>query len=408
MYTRFAEKWLGDQAGLHPVQHEFLEEALLFYQEFAREEETDPQVRHEAAVAHRRVADIQRVMGKSGQAESSLLRAIDELKQLAFERPDVAEHCDELATCFRLLGVMYLQDGRMQEATEQFECALVLWGTLATRFPGRSSYRSNAARCLSGLASVSHSTGQFANAEQSYLQAKRTAELLLGEPEVQAECLERLGAIHHNLRNVYLASGRLPEAEQAARKAIDYRRSILEASPTSRGLRHKYASDIYGLAEVQKLQSRWEDAERSLLDALKIQELLVADRSDLVDHHEDLANSLCLLGDVLHHLGRRAEADKTLRRSIRLAEALVAKTPNLIFRRVIASESMSILAAVEHEQGHNEAARRFLVDARAHTRAGLAINPRDPELIGVNASIDSLESLMSSKAPHERNTTEGR
>jgi hypothetical protein len=134
----------------------------------------------------------------------------------------------------------------------------------------------------------------------------------------------------------------------------------------------------------------------------------VADRSDLVDHHEDLAISLCLLGDVLHHLGRRAEADKTLRRSIRLAEALVAKTPNLIFRRVIASQAMSILAALEYKQGHNEAARRFLVNAQAHTQAGLAINPRDPELISVTASIDSLEMLMSSKAPHGKHTTEGR
>ncbi len=42
MYTRVAEKWLRDQPGLRPLQREFLQEALAFYQEFARQRGDDP------------------------------------------------------------------------------------------------------------------------------------------------------------------------------------------------------------------------------------------------------------------------------------------------------------------------------------------------------------------------------
>src|SRR5262249_54453913 len=61
MFTQVAEKWLARRAGLEPLQREFLEEALAFYQEFAKEESTDPDARLDIALAHSRVARIQGV-----------------------------------------------------------------------------------------------------------------------------------------------------------------------------------------------------------------------------------------------------------------------------------------------------------------------------------------------------------
>ena len=57
MYTRVAEEWLRDQPGLRPLQREFLDEALAFYQAFARVQDEDPE-RIEQAMALRRVGDI--------------------------------------------------------------------------------------------------------------------------------------------------------------------------------------------------------------------------------------------------------------------------------------------------------------------------------------------------------------
>ncbi len=36
MYTQVAERWLADQPRMQPIQREFLEKALRFYEEFAR------------------------------------------------------------------------------------------------------------------------------------------------------------------------------------------------------------------------------------------------------------------------------------------------------------------------------------------------------------------------------------
>jgi serine/threonine-protein kinase len=59
MYLQVAEKWLADQAQLTEVQQEFLRKALQFYEQFAREEGDEPEVRWDTAKAYDRVARIQ-------------------------------------------------------------------------------------------------------------------------------------------------------------------------------------------------------------------------------------------------------------------------------------------------------------------------------------------------------------
>ena len=93
MYTQVAEKWLANQPQMEPVQREFLEKALRFYQEFAQQGGgTGPEVRLETARAYRRVADIQFRLGAVAQAETAFREAIDRLKALADEFPSVPEY----------------------------------------------------------------------------------------------------------------------------------------------------------------------------------------------------------------------------------------------------------------------------------------------------------------------------
>ena len=93
MYTQVAEKWLANQPQMEPVQREFLEKALRFYQEFAQQGGgTEPEVRLETARAYRRVADIQFRLGAVAQAETAFREAIDRLKALADEFPSAPEY----------------------------------------------------------------------------------------------------------------------------------------------------------------------------------------------------------------------------------------------------------------------------------------------------------------------------
>ena len=52
MYTLVAQNWLGQQTNLQPLQRDFLQKALEYYQEFASEKDADPSIRTAAAWAY--------------------------------------------------------------------------------------------------------------------------------------------------------------------------------------------------------------------------------------------------------------------------------------------------------------------------------------------------------------------
>ena len=77
MYTQVAEKWLAGQPRLQPLQREFLEKALRYYQDFARDDAADPEARLATGRAYLRVVLRQeggRMVARSagGQASSQL------------------------------------------------------------------------------------------------------------------------------------------------------------------------------------------------------------------------------------------------------------------------------------------------------------------------------------------------
>ena len=115
MYTQVAEKWLADQPSLTPLQREFLEKALAFYQTFAAEEGSDPQVRHGAARALHRVGVIRQKLGQHAEAETALRQAVEQDGDLARRHPDRPEFRFGLAESQIELSRVYYRLGRCKE-----------------------------------------------------------------------------------------------------------------------------------------------------------------------------------------------------------------------------------------------------------------------------------------------------
>ena len=104
MYTQVAEKWLAQQPKLTPLQREFLEKALAFYQQFAAERDTDPRARLDAVLARNRVAAIHEALGETDRAAASYRQALEELEDLSALRPDDAKGRAVLAETLAQLG----------------------------------------------------------------------------------------------------------------------------------------------------------------------------------------------------------------------------------------------------------------------------------------------------------------
>src|SRR5262249_26038390 len=78
--TRVAQEQLLDAPHMEQIRQELLQDAVTFYQEFLAERGDDPAVRQEAALAHGRLGNLQRYLGRHAEAEQNLRRAIDMLE----------------------------------------------------------------------------------------------------------------------------------------------------------------------------------------------------------------------------------------------------------------------------------------------------------------------------------------
>ena len=87
MYTQVAEKWLAQQAEMMPLQRQFLEKALAFYQRLSTEIGAEPAVRFETANAEQRVGEIQQKLGRHAESEAAYRRANSHLKAFAHHFP---------------------------------------------------------------------------------------------------------------------------------------------------------------------------------------------------------------------------------------------------------------------------------------------------------------------------------
>ncbi len=147
MYTQVAEKWLATQPQMESVQREFLEKALRFYQDFARQAgDGEPAVRLETARAYRRVGDIQHRLGATSQAEIAFREAAVRLKALAEEFPTSPEYRAALAETLQKLGILLRVINRVPEEEQSHREALALLEQLTAQFPEDTRYQRDLAR----------------------------------------------------------------------------------------------------------------------------------------------------------------------------------------------------------------------------------------------------------------------
>ncbi len=390
MYTRVAERWLVDQPGLRPIQREFLQEALAFYQEFARQQGEEIEARIEQAIALRRVGDIEDALSNHEQTERIYVQVIELLSGFADPSPNDPRRREELAAMHFKLAWLCNVDGQKSEAARQYASALEMYQALAARHPHRIEYRCKQARCWNGLGAASRGAGKLDEAEGLYRRALLIYESLPMQTEDSSELSVGIAMVSHNLGSLYQTTRRLSEAEHFRRKAIEFSAQALKTLPMSPKRKQFYATNLEGQAETLKAQGKWLEAEKPLREAIRILEPLAAELPETSQFREDLAMSLGKLGQVLHHRDQSAEAEDVLRRSIRISKEIINAVPKLIYRRVILAQALTTLAALERKKGNLDASNRLLADARSHVRIGLEINPRDTELNKLNVEIEPL------------------
>jgi tetratricopeptide (TPR) repeat protein/tRNA A-37 threonylcarbamoyl transferase component Bud32 len=329
LYTQVAEKWLAHQPHLEPVQREFLEQALQFYQHIAQRDDTDPSLPDATAQAHHRQGTIQLKLGQPVEAAGSFRRAITLFEKLAAEARGEVRFSWNLSRSYDGLG-QALQAAEQEEgAARAYQQRLDRCRTLVAEFPARPEYQQDLANAQQNLAQVLAALGKVHDAEQAYHEARNILQQLVKEfPDRPATRLF-LATLHSNLGRLLASTGRPREAEPIYRQAITALEQLARDQPATPEYRARWAHALINLAGALQ-PKRAREAVALVNQAAALLQRLADDSPAVPDYQWALACCHGNQGVLLRRLGEFAAAEVSYRQALATYRKLVARFPAVL------------------------------------------------------------------------------
>jgi eukaryotic-like serine/threonine-protein kinase len=330
MYTQVAEKWLADQPHLQPLQREFLEKALGYYQRAAQENDADPEARRQRARAYQRVGAIRTALGEPNKAIEPLKEALGLLRELAAESADDAHINHMLGDTLDELGGAYVELGRYGEADECCREALVCLEPLATGSSGEWAYAFSLARVLSARARNLGEMHKAPEAEQEFERSLVALQKLTQSRPSDLRTRFVLASTYTNRGNLrYHAGG---DAETPYRQSLKVLEQLVQQSPNAK-YRNTLAYTLSNLGGVLFRAGRPSEARKLFERAIEVQRTLVRDYSDIPDYRKALASAQTNLGVVLRRAHERNDAEKAYHDALTTWQELVERFPGMVVYR---------------------------------------------------------------------------
>ncbi len=357
MFTQVAERWLSQQPQLEPLQREFLEEALHFYQELGGEQSTDPEVRLETGNAYRRVGDIQEKLGELSRAEEALTRAVASLEQLAADFPREPRYRAVLASSHHKLGSLFRRREQLEAAEKELQRSLFLHKTLVAECPGVAEYELEFSYSYAGLANVWLGGGRAREASGGYRQALSILRKLPPDLASRAACRRHQAHCTLDLGWALAADGRRREAEALCRQAALLHEKVVKDFPRDPGARHDLAWALWSL-RCQLPERFSPEAETLLRRALVITGQLTDDYPRVPDYRRLATMCQARLGQWLYEHGRFRDAEEAFSQAFDHYEKLVAEVPCLPSDGLGLIEVWVVLRPLLLESGRHQEAEK--------------------------------------------------
>jgi serine/threonine protein kinase len=329
LFTRVAQELAG-KPHMERIRRALLADALVFYKGFLTQKGSDPQLRHETALAYARVGDIQDILGNAAEAEAAYRQAVALLEKLVGDFPGVPAYREGLARSCESLAYRLFWATKYEECM-QLRCRVLAdYEKLAADFPTVPAYQRAMAGAHTDLGNaLKDAVGRLPEAEHQFRQALA----VLGkvrvnfpkEPEDQA----LVAHCHLWLGVLLLHRSRFPEAEPELRQALVIREQLSAKTPADPALKSKLAHAQTYMANLLHLTNRDAEAARHYGSAVALHEKLRDDFPDDADHQRRLVLEYGGLGQVLVNLGRTQEAEAALRQSVAVGRKLVADHPGV-------------------------------------------------------------------------------
>jgi tetratricopeptide (TPR) repeat protein len=324
----------GDVPQLEQFRQELLEKAMSFYATFTQQNPGNEGLREEAASAHSRLGDINRLLGKREDAVQEYERAIDQFDKLAQEYPKKPEYRRQLAYSYNWLGETFRQwleetqsplKYTSSDAGRAYDSALLLQQALHDESPERGDYQQELARTYYNRGILRYYDGQLNDSEADFREAIQLLEPLSHRKEAPAaetgtnpDPPQELARAYNDLGTLLKHENRLSEAQGFYARAIGIHEELVKKAPDNREYKFELAQFYENLASLLIEENQFDLAGENNHEALDLIEELVSPPPSL---GMERAKAHMIRGWILESQGSR-EAQAETQQSFALLESM--------------------------------------------------------------------------------------
>ncbi len=359
---------------LEKVRRDFLEKALIYYQELAADRDGTANSLYQAATAYRRVQGIYTHLGRHLEAVEALRRETDLLQEVASRVPGHSVYRLALAKNSNDLGVLLSDMGKLDDSVLAFHKGLGVLEALSADFPTEVLYEFRIACVKANLCMPLSKLGRVREVEALYRESRTVfAGLNSGFPD-DPSYQGRVASVDTSLGALLSSEGRLAEAEQILQKAVCVTAELTERFPDSPEHRERLRNALVVLSDVLVHSGRTREAEESLRRALVVAER-IAEATTSSWPKTDLARIYGRLGHLQMADGKPQEAEAALRHRLDLVKQWGAAMPAFPDHPAELAGCYNDLGRVLLEKGRAGEARDAFRDARTHWERQVAATP---------------------------------
>jgi tetratricopeptide (TPR) repeat protein/tRNA A-37 threonylcarbamoyl transferase component Bud32 len=287
------------------------------------------------AEAYRRVAEVDRRLGRHGQAEAGLSRAVALARDLIREHPAEETFTLTLArSCHSLAGV-YADTSRPDDAARLFSEVLDL-GTNRSDpedTPPECGWETLRLNAHLDLGKLRHARGELADAERLYTLAVETAQSLLTRHPNSVPLLFLAAKSWYHLGLCHEYQRRPDQAQRCYERTLDVAELLADA-PHDGGVGSEAALNDTHFRGLERLVpvnwARWQVGEEFYVRAVSVLERLLVRFPGTPAVCRLLAVRRAILAQFWHEAGRPDDAEEQYRTAVSLLVDLSERYPDLL------------------------------------------------------------------------------
>jgi tetratricopeptide (TPR) repeat protein len=369
---------LGKSTQLTEQQKQFLHKVRRLYEEFAASQDDVPQGKLDRAVGYYRVAFCQETLGEWKQAEASYKEALEIVRPLAADFPEVMDYRVVLGSCYDSLARFLRNLNRFDEAESYFKHALAVRERLAGDYPLVLDNHNRLASSHLHLGGLLVHTRRPEQAITEYHEALAIWERLAAESPKDPTYRRDVAAARGNLSIAFIRMRRLKEAEDASRECVSGFEKLAADFPDMVQYREDLANAHSVHGGLLDEMGHYPEAETAAKAAIALWRELAAAYPALPMYRQRIASSLTNLGAIYRRTNQLKAAEAVFIESLALRQQLAKDFPIVPEYQRELGDALVHLAGVKNVNGDYAEARQLLGQAQACIAAALKVYPNDP------------------------------